>query len=535
MNQRITGAAAVFCAAILMAVLVACPDPGGSTEPKSSEAALKSLTASPGTLEPAFAPDTTDYAVAVANGAASITLRATASHAGAVVSGGGSHSLNAGANRIAITVISEDESAERIYSVTASRAGTGTGPATVNFFDLRGLVRAPVKGAIPDAAVSHAQYTGTIVWQDAGGTAFEGPVFAAGTIYKAVIALQAATGYTFAGVAAGSFAYTGAVVTHRTGSGTVTIVFPATGTASGEAYAFATPAEHRALALVNSANLTIIGSGSEGAFIEGRTVTLTPYRIAKYETTWQLWKEVYDWAVSEERGAGKYTFANPGVEGHGANGTGTNGNEAERITRSVTFVNWRDALVWCNAYSEMSGLTPVYYLNNTYGTALRASSNATQKNTAADMAVIKADADGYRLPTEAQWECAARGGDPAAGDWSYVYAGSNVLGDVAWHSGNAASGADRGVHPVGQKAANRLGLYDMTGNVEEWVGDRSVSITADGAVTDPVGSGNVVPRLPKGGSHNSVDPDAYLLSHRVGLPVYRARDNIGFRVARTGN
>jgi formylglycine-generating enzyme required for sulfatase activity len=111
---------------------------------------------------------------------------------------------------------------------------------------------------------------------------------------------------------------------------------------------------------------TITGTSGSQIFISGRTVTLSAFQIAQYETTYELWKEVYDWATDNTaRGGSVYTFANAGAEGHGTNGTGT-AAEAERKTRPVTAINWRDAIIWCNAYSEMSGREPVYYTDTSY-------------------------------------------------------------------------------------------------------------------------------------------------------------------------
>jgi formylglycine-generating enzyme required for sulfatase activity len=402
--------------------------------------------------------------------------------------------------------------------------------ATVDALDLSDLVTAPVKGAPPGTtAIDEAQYTGTIAWQTAGGAAFAG-----GTAYQAVVTLAAKSGFTFAGLTADSFTYTGATtVTNAANSGTVTILFPATDI-------FSTPAQYRTMVQVNSANITITGSGTLGVFKTDRTVTLTPYKIAKFETTWQLWKEVYDWAVSDDRGAGKYTFANPGVEGHGENGTGTNANVEERITRSVSFVNWRDAIIWCNAYSELSGLTPVYYTDSGYGTALRISTNESGGSTAADSAVAKPDANGYRLPTEAQWEAAARGGNPVdTTNWGYTYAGSNTIDDVAWYIGNAGNipepdfGADKGVHPVGKKTANSLGLCDMSGNVREWVWDRRASNVGTGDITDPTGPNTGALRVTRGGSYQDAESSAAVFERSPSQPV-QAAYQVGFRVARIG-
>jgi hypothetical protein len=103
-----------------------------------------------------------------------------------------------------------------------------TAEEAVSAFSLDGTVQAPVKGATPDAtAIDETQYTGSIAWQTSGGVAHTG-AFAAATVYQAVVTLTANTGWTFTGVGAGSFTYTGATVTNAADSGTVTITFPAT-------------------------------------------------------------------------------------------------------------------------------------------------------------------------------------------------------------------------------------------------------------------------------------------------------------------
>jgi formylglycine-generating enzyme required for sulfatase activity len=209
---------------------------------------------------------------------------------------------------------------------------------------------------------------------------------------------------------------------------------------------------------VNGAQAAITGDyaygyayyGAYGAFPDGHTVMLSPFRIAKYETTYQVWKAVYDWATSADRGANRYTIASPGREGHGTDGTGTAGTPAERATRPVTMINWRDAIVWCNAYSEMSGKEPVYHAagTNDAGTASR-----------------------------------------QLGDYAWYYDNSYNLGDTD---------KDYGAHPVGTKQANSLGLYDMSGNVVEWCWDRNNDYPS-GALADYTGPGFGVSRVFRGG------------------------------------
>lgn len=286
-----------------------------------------------------------------------------------------------------------------------------------------------------------------------------------------------------------------------------------------------TKLEKTALATVIDTATTITGSGSEGVFIDGRTVTLSPYSIGKYEVTQELFE-----AVMGENPSSHVT--SDLVE-----------SETQEL-RPVEKISWYHAIVFCNKLSALMGLDSCYtattnqndgYIdieNLEYDSIINEFDDSYTGTLTCDLTK-----NGYRLPTEAEWEFAARGGNQSLADWNYRipgYSGSDTDYDLmkgySWYGSNAGTPP---THEVGLLKPNRLGLYDMSGNVYELCGDyKSDSLTSG---TDPLNEGVQTNRIRRGGSvNNGVTYDILVFYRESSMSLTASTSYTGFRLARSG-
>ena len=246
--------------------------------------------------------------------------------------------------------------------------------------------------------------------------------------------------------------------------------------------------------------------GEVGTAEPVHTVTLSAFYLDKYEVTKELWDEVKTWAT-----ANGYTFDNAG--------TGTAANHP------VQAVSWYDVVKWLNARSAKEGRTPLYYTDSAQTTVYRTG----QVNVVA--AAVKWSANGYRLPTEAEWEYAAR-----AGTTTPFYTGDCISSDTqanyngGYPGAGCPAGEDRGkTTAVGSLQANPWGLFDMAGNVWEWTWDWYGAYTAT-AATNPQGFASGSYRVYRGGGWSYFA--IFLRSaNRLNITPSNSFNYLGFRSA----
>jgi len=253
-----------------------------------------------------------------------------------------------------------------------------------------------------------------------------------------------------------------------------------------------------------------MGSDNEGAAAcvaprPERTVILDSFYIGKYQITQAHYFEI--------------TGTNPSFFQMSNIPNGVNGNNLP-----VDSVSWYDAIEYCNKLSEREGLIPAYNIDK-----INKDPNNTEELDTVKWTVTLAEgADGYRLPTEAQWEYACRAGTVTA-----YNTGEAISDNTGWYNANSGGRT----HEAGSLAPNAWGLYDMHGNVWEWCwdfvnyGGVNYYDSAPNPDVNPLGLDSGNRRAERGGSWRS-PPNRVISSYRERYRPHNSNNDLGFRVAR---
>ena len=257
------------------------------------------------------------------------------------------------------------------------------------------------------------------------------------------------------------------------------------------------------------------GDGRDISNAPVHTVYVSAFYMDKYAVTKALWDEVYGWAVTHG-----YSFASVGY--------------GKAATHPVQNVSWYDCVKWCNARSEKEGRVPAYYTDAGQAAVYR-SGQADLSSSGVKWTV------GYRLPTEAEWEKAARGGlSGRRFPWGDTITHSHAnYRSMIFYSYDVSPTRDHHpaykdevlpyTSPVGSFAANGYGLYDMAGNVWNWCWDWHGSY-GSGSQSDPAGPSSGFGRMIRGGGMNGQADDCRT-AYRTGeglTPTY-SYYHVGFR------
>jgi len=253
------------------------------------------------------------------------------------------------------------------------------------------------------------------------------------------------------------------------------------------------------------------------AALPAHAVQVSAFYMAKYLVTKGLWDDVRTWGL---------THGYPDL---------VMGRGKARDQPAVS-ITWHDTVKWCNARSEKGGLTPCYTLDG-----------SVYRTTYHNAVVCNWNANGYRLPTEAEWEKAARGGLVAQrfpwgdtishananflGSWRESYATDTGSYDPSWRRD---TGSKPYTSPGGAYPANGYGIFDMAGNVWEWCWDwYDAAYYGSSPASDPTGPNIGSGRVVRGGSWNNNSNNCRVAHRHNGSPAGLTYINLGFRVTRS--